>query len=100
MRKRNFRLRTTAVAMGSPVVVLTYDLRDVQPWKQRVSQYQTAIYRADGSGMAMGGPLAAVVEYKSEHDARRGHLGLVESLRKEASLAGEGSLLAALPRAG
>ena len=85
MRKRTFRLSTVTVQHEQRVVVLTYNLQDIQPWKQKTPRYQSAIYRADGSGLPTGAALQSPVEYASEEAARRGHAAIVGGLRHQAN---------------
>jgi hypothetical protein len=81
MRKKEFRLRAALEQDGRHYVVLTYNLQDIQPWKQRAPLYQTAVYRADAAGLASGSALADPVEYRTEEQARQGHTATVSSLR-------------------
>ena len=85
VRKRSFRLSTVTVQEMQRVVVLTYNLQDIQPWKQKTPCYQSAIYRADASGLPTGAALQAPAEYASEEAARRGHAAIVSSLRHQSS---------------
>lgn len=82
MRKRVFRLRTVLEGEAQPLVVLTYNLQDVQPWKQRTPRYQSAVYEADAAGLATTTVVAGPVEHDSEALARQGHAAIVAGLRK------------------
>ena len=66
VRKRTFRLSTVTVQDKQRVVVLTYNLQDIQPWKQKTACYQSAIYQADASGLPTGAALQPPAEYASE----------------------------------
>ena len=81
MRKGTFRLRTSIDHYQPPLVVLTYNLQDVQPWKQATPWYQTAVYEVDASGLVTNTLLAGPFEYRSEEEARRGHAARVAELR-------------------
>ncbi|MGI8916872.1 MAG: hypothetical protein ACR2JY_24385 [Chloroflexota bacterium] len=81
MRKRIFRLRTAVDEGRRPLVVLTYNLQDVQPWKQACACYQTAVYEADPTGLALITLVEGPVVYPSEELARQGHAATVAQLR-------------------
>jgi hypothetical protein len=82
MRKRAFRLRTVLEGEARPLVVLTYNLQDVQPWKQRTPRFQTAVYEADAAGLATTTLVAGPIEHGSEEQARQGHAAIVAGIRK------------------
>ena len=82
MRKRALRLRTVVDAAPRPLVVLTYNLQDIQPWKQTTPRYQTAVYLADDSGMATNTPARPPVDYPNEEQAKQGHQSAVAALRR------------------
>jgi|SRR6185437_132667 len=82
MRKRVFRLRTVLEGEAQPLVVLTYNLQDVQPWKQPTPRFQTAVYAADGAGLATTTLVVGPVEHASEDLARQGHAAIIAGLRK------------------
>lgn len=85
MRKRAFRLRTFIESGSRPVVVLTYNLQDVQPWKQQTPCYQTAVYQADAAGLALTALVEGPVEYRTEEQSRQGHAALVARFRQRAA---------------
>jgi hypothetical protein len=85
MRKRSFRLRTVIENGNRPVVVLTYNLQDVQPWKQAMPCYQSAVYEADAAGLATNALLEGPIEHRSEELARQGHSALVARFRQQAA---------------
>ena len=81
MRKRVFRLRTSIERGRQLLVVLTYNLQDVQPWKQVSPCYQTAVYEADRSGLITATMVEGPIQYPSEEQARQGHTATVVALR-------------------
>ena len=81
MRKRIFRLRTAIDHSQPPLVVLTYNLQDVQPWKQATPCYQTSVYAVDSSGLVTATVVAGPFEYRSEEEARLGDAALVAERR-------------------
>lgn len=82
MGKRAFRLRTVLESEARPLVVLTYNLQDVQPWKQRTPRFQTTVYEADAAGLATTTLVAGPIEHATEGLARQGHTNIVADLRK------------------
>lgn len=96
MRKRAFRIRTNVEQEPTPLVVLTYNLQDVQPWKQTTACYQTAIYEADVAGLATTTLVAGPFIYPSEEQARRGHAARVAALRTPDQRAATTTLPAAM----
>lgn len=96
MRKRAFRIRTNVEHGPKPLVVLTYNLQDVQPWKQTTACYQTAIYEADGAGLATTTLVAGPFLYPSEEQARQGHAARVAALRTADQRAATTTLPAAM----
>lgn len=82
MRKRAFRLRTVLESEARPLVVLTYNLQDVQPWKQRTPRFQTAVYEADAAGLATTTLVAGPLEHATEAQARQVHAAVVADVRK------------------
>ncbi len=97
MRKRPFRLRTAIEAERGrqTVVVLTYNLQDVQPWKQATPRYQTAVYEADASGLATTTLVDGPFDYPSEGQARQGHAATVAAWRTQ----GQRTAMTTLPAA-
>ncbi|HEV7213945.1 MAG TPA: hypothetical protein VGP33_02390 [Chloroflexota bacterium] len=96
MRKRVFRIRTTVDHEPKPLVVLTYNLQDIQPWKQATACYQTAIYEADTAGLATTTLVAGPFAYPSEEMARQGHANRVAALRTADQRAAATTLPAAI----
>ncbi len=61
--------------------MLTYNLQDLEPWKQTSPCYQTAVYEADAAGLVPTTLMVAPVRYGSEDEARQGHAATVANLR-------------------
>jgi hypothetical protein len=95
MRKHVFRLRTSIEQGRQLLVVLTYNLQDVQPWKQTTPCYQTAVYEADPSGLITTTMVEGPLQYPSEEQARQGHGAIVARLRAQ----DQHGTMAALPKA-
>ena len=87
MRKRAFRLKSVVEDGRPPVVVLTYNLQDVQPWKQTTPRYQTTVYEADAAGLATTRRLEGPTEDRSEELARQGHAATVAARRRASAVA-------------
>lgn len=96
MHKRVFRIRTAIEHGPKPLVVLTYNLQDVQPWKQATACYQTAVYEADAAGLATTTLVAGPFVYPSEEQARQGHAARVAALRATSQRAAMTTLPAAM----